>query len=378
MQRPTAFCGEDLGPYVCCDDEASNEKGELPRQQCNSEDKKVRAMAVVAINGLGRIGRATLKVLSELDGIRIAAINDLVAIDNLAYLLRYDSVYGRYPKPVSVDDNALVLDGQRIPVYSCRNPAELPWSELGVDLVFECTGMYRTESELAGHLTAGAKYVLLSAPARSETVTTVVHGASRAAQDQQVISCASCTTNCITPVMEILQRRIGLDRAVMTTVHAYTASQQLIDGSSKDRRRGRAGALNMVPASTGAALATTRTLPALADRFDGVAVLVPIPVGSIADIVADAARPTSVGEINDVFRDEADSDRYRGIVGVAEDLIVSTDIVGDPRAAVIDAAMTRVVDGTLVKVMAWYDNEWGFTNQMVRTALDVLGIDHSL
>ncbi|MBV8179868.1 MAG: type I glyceraldehyde-3-phosphate dehydrogenase [Mycobacterium sp.] len=335
-------------------------------------------MAVVAINGLGRIGRATLKVLTGLDGIRVAAVNDVVPVDNLAYLLRYDSVYGRSPHPVSVDDNALVLDGQRIPVYSCRNPAELPWSELGVDLVFECTGVFRREPELAAHLSAGAKYVLLSAPAKTESVATVVHGTSQAVQDEQIISCASCTTNCITPVMEILQRRIGVARAVMTTVHAYTASQQLIDGPSKDARRGRAGALNMVPASTGAALATTRVLPDLVDRFDGVAVRVPIPVGSIADIVAVTTRPTSADEINDVFRNEADSDRYRGIVGVAEDPIVSADIVGDPRASVVDAAMTRVVDGTLVKIMAWYDNEWGFTNQMVRTALAVLGIDHSL
>jgi glyceraldehyde 3-phosphate dehydrogenase len=335
-------------------------------------------MAVVAINGLGRIGRATLKVLSELDDIRIAAINDVVPLDNLAYLLRYDSVYGRYHRPVSVDDNALVIDGARIPVYSCRDPAELPWSELGVDLVFECTGVFRREPELAAHLKAGAKFVLLSAPARTESVTTVVHGTNRAAQDQQIISCASCTTNCITPVMEILQRRIGVAQAVMTTVHAYTASQQLIDGPCKDPRRGRGGAVNMLPASTGAALATTRALPELAGRFDGVAVRVPIPVGSIADIVAVTVRPTSVDEINDTFREEADTDRYRGIVGVAEDPIVSTDIVGDPRASVIDAAMTRVVDGTLVKVMAWYDNEWGFTNQMIRTALAVLGIDARL
>ena len=335
-------------------------------------------MAVVAINGLGRIGRATLKVLTEIDDIRVAAVNDVVPVDDLAYLLRYDSVYGRYPRPVSVDNNALVLDGQRIPVYSIRNPAELPWSELGVDLVFECTGVFRREPELAAHLTAGAKYVLLSAPAKTDGVATVVHGATPAAQDQQIISCASCTTNCITPAMEILQRRIGVARAVMTTVHAYTASQQLIDGPSKDMRRGRAGALNMVPASTGAALATTRALPELADRFDGVAVRVPIPVGSIADIVAVTTRPTSADEINDIFRNEADSDRYRGIVGVADDPIVSTDIVGDPRASVIDAAMTRVVDGSLVKIMAWYDNEWGFTNQMVRTALAVLGIDRAL
>ncbi|HEX5403303.1 MAG TPA: type I glyceraldehyde-3-phosphate dehydrogenase, partial [Pseudonocardiaceae bacterium] len=189
------------------------------------------------------------------------------------------------------------------------------------------------------------------------------------------ISCASCTTNCITPVMEILDRRVGVAKAVMTTVHAYTASQQLIDGPSKDFRRGRAGAVNMLPASTGAALATTRALPELAGRFDGVALRVPLPVGSIADIVAVTTRPTSVVEVNDVFREEAGSDRYRDVLGVAEDPIVSTDIIGDPRASVIDAAMTRVVDGTLVKIMSWYDNEWGFTHQMVREALAVLGLD---
>jgi glyceraldehyde 3-phosphate dehydrogenase len=333
-------------------------------------------MATVAINGLGRIGRATLKVLADLDDIHIAAVNDVVPVDNLAYLLRYDSVYGRYPHPVSVDDNALILGGRKIPVYSCPNPAELPWRDLGVELVFECSGVFRQESELAAHLTAGAKFVLLSAPARTDTISTVVHGANHVSTDQQIISCASCTTNCITPVVEILQRRIGVDRAVMTTVHAYTSTQHLIDGPGGDMRRGRAGAVNMLPASTGAAQATTRALPELADRFDGVAVRVPVPVGSIADITAVTTRATTVGEVNDIFREEAATDRYREVVGVAEDPIVSTDIIGDTRASVIDAAMTRVVDGTLVKVMSWYDNEWGFTHQMVRTALDVLGIGH--
>ena len=336
-------------------------------------------MATVAINGLGRIGRATLKVLRDLadthDGIRVAAINDLVPVDNLAYLLRYDSVYGRYPRPVAADGEALVVDGHRIPVYSRRDPADLPWRDLDIDLVFECTGALRGESDLARHLSAGARFVLLSAPARTETIATVVHGTNRAGTDQRIISCASCTTNCITPVVEILGRRMGVARAVMTTVHAYTATQQLIDGPSRDLRRGRAGAVNMLPASTGAALATTRALPELAGRFDGVALRVPLPIGSIADIVAVTTRPTSVAEVNDVFRDEAETDRYRGIVGVAEDPIVSSDIVGDSRASVIDAAMTRVVDGTLVKIMSWYDNEWGFTHQMVREARAILGVD---
>ena len=336
-------------------------------------------MATVAINGLGRIGRATLKVLRDLadthDGIRVAAVNDLVPVDNLAYLMRYDSVYGRYRRPVAVDGDALLVDGHRIPVYSHRDPADLPWRDLDIDLVFECTGALRGESDLARHLEAGARFVLLSAPARTDTIATVVHGTNRASADQRIISCASCTTNCITPVVEILGRRVGVARAVMTTVHAYTATQQLIDGPSRDMRRGRAGAVNMLPASTGAALATTRALPELAGRFDGVALRVPLPIGSIADIVAVTTRPTSAAEVNDIFRDEAATDRYRGIVGVAEDPIVSSDIVGDCRASVIDAAMTRVVDGTLVKVMSWYDNEWGFTHQMVREARAILGVD---
>lgn len=334
--------------------------------------------ATVAINGLGRIGRATLKVLAGLDGIQIAAVNDIAPIDTLAYLLRYDSVYGRYPYTVFVDDNALLIDGRRIPVYSCPDPAELPWRDLGVELVFECSGVFRREPELAAHLRAGARFVLLSAPARTDTISTVVHGTNRADADQHLISCASCTTNCITPVMEILQRRIGVARAVMTTVHAYTSTQHLIDGPSGDPRRGRAAALNMVPAATGAAQATTRALPELGGRFDGVAMRVPVPVGSIADITVVTVRATTVDEVNDIFRDEATGKRYRGVVGVAEDPIVSSDIVGDTRASVIDAAMTRVVDGTLVKVMSWYDNEWGFTHQMIRTALDILGLDHQV
>jgi glyceraldehyde 3-phosphate dehydrogenase len=332
-------------------------------------------MKTVAINGLGRIGRAVLKVLRGVDGIHIAAVNDLIPADNLAYLLRYDSVYGRYDTSVTADGDSLIVGGQPIPVYSCRDPSELPWGELGVELVFECTGVFRAEPELAKHLDAGSRFVLLSAPARTETIATVVHGANHAAADQRVISCASCTTNCITPVVEVLHRRIGVARAVMTTVHAYTSTQQLVDGPSKDFRRGRAGAVNLLPASTGAALATTKALPELAGRFDGVALRVPIAIGSIADITLVTTRPTSVMEVNDIVREEARTDRYRRILGVAEDPIVSSDIIGDPRASVVDAAMTRVVDGTLIKVMSWYDNEWGFTHQMVREALAMLGVD---
>ncbi|WP_371799048.1 type I glyceraldehyde-3-phosphate dehydrogenase [Streptomyces sp. NBC_01707] len=331
-------------------------------------------MAKIAINGLGRIGRAAFKILHDLDGVEVAAVNDLVTAENLAYLLTHDTVYGRYGKTVTAAGDALVVDGRTVPLYSCRDPAELPWQELGIDLVLECTGAFRRKEELTRHLSAGARFVILSAPARTETMATVVHGVNIAPAGQQIVSCASCTTNCITPVMEVMDRRIGVERAVMTTIHAYTSTQQLIDGPSKDFRRGRAGAANMLPASTGAALATTKALPELAGRFDGVAVRIPITVGSLADIVLVTARPTSPEEVNDLFRAEVTTDRYRGILGVSDEPLVSSDIVGDSRASIVDAAMTRVVDGTLVKIMSWYDNEWGFTHQMIREALSVLGI----
>jgi len=330
-------------------------------------------MPTVAVNGLGRIGRAALKILIDDDGLELVAVNDIADVDNLAYLLRYDTAYGRYQREVSAEEGALLVDGKRIPTFAERDPANLPWADIGVDLVLECTGVFRTEEGLRKHLQAGASYVILSAPTTSETVPTVVHGVNRPDGEPQIISCASCTTNCITPVIEVAHRQIGVDRAVMTTVHAYTAGQHLVDGPSKSFRRGRAGAANLVPTSTGAARATTRAVPELADRFDGIAVRAPIPVGSVADIVFVASRPTTVTEVNEAFRQEAAAERYWGILGVSEDPLVSADIVGDSRAAVVDLDLTRVVDGTLVKVMAWYDNEWGFTHQMIREARSILG-----
>ncbi len=331
-------------------------------------------MPAVAINGLGRIGRAALRILLDADGLDLVAINDIADADNLAYLIKHDTVYGRYQGEISVERGALRINGRVIPVLAERDPANLPWAKLGVDLVLECTGVFTTVDDLERHIDAGASYVILSAPATSETVPTVVHGVNRPKGQPQIISCASCTTNCITPVIEVAHRRIGIERAVMTTIHAYTAGQQLVDGASSSFRRGRAGAANLVPTSTGAATATTRAVPELVGRFDGVAVRAPIPVGSIADIVFVATRPTTAEDVNDAFRQEAATARYGGILGVAEDPLVSSDIVGDPRAAVIDLELTKVVDGTLVKVMAWYDNEWGFTHQMVREARSIFAV----
>jgi glyceraldehyde 3-phosphate dehydrogenase len=331
-------------------------------------------MSTVAINGLGRIGRAALKILIDADGLDLVAVNDIADAENLAYLVKYDTVYGRYHHEIEAGDGALVVDGNRIPTFAESDPANLPWNDLGVDLVLECTGVFTTAEGLEKHVQAGASYVILSAPTKSDTIPTVVHGVNRPHGRPQIISCASCTTNCITPVIEVAHRRLGVERAVMTTVHAYTAGQQLVDGPSRSFRRGRAGAANLVPTSTGAARATTRAVPELAGRFDGLAVRAPIPVGSVADIVFVASRPTTTAEVNDAFRLEAATARYEGILGVSEDPLVSADIVGDPRAAVIDLELTRVVDDTLVKVMAWYDNEWGFTEQMIREARSIFDV----
>jgi glyceraldehyde 3-phosphate dehydrogenase len=274
-------------------------------------------MARVAINGLGRIGRATLKILMETPGLDLVAANDIASADQVAYLLRYDSVYGRYDKSVSVAEDALVVGGHRLALLSERNPARLPWRALDVDVVFECTGTFTRRDDLAKHVAAGAKYVLLSAPAAGDDVETIVHGVNTPRQGTTIISCASCTTNCITPVMEILGRRIGVRKAIMTTIHAYTASQNIVDGPHKHLRRGRAGAANFVPTSTGAAAATTKALPELRGRFDGLAVRGPVAIGSLADIVVLTARQTSVDEVNRVFAEEAVTDRYRGVVGAS-------------------------------------------------------------
>jgi glyceraldehyde 3-phosphate dehydrogenase len=329
-------------------------------------------MAKVAINGLGRIGRAASKIVLGTPVLELVAVNDIVPIENLAYLLRYDTVYGKYASPVEAVRDTLLVGGKPIKVFQEKDPAQLPWDVLEVDVVFECTGVFTEKEDLRKHLEAGAQYVILSAPSKSEDVPTVVHGVNRPEEASiHMISCASCTTNCITPVVEIMGRRVGVKKAIMTTVHAYTGSQGIVDGPSKKIRRGRAAAANFVPTSTGAAIATTRALPQFSGKFDGVAIRGPIPAGSLADIVFLTERATSVEEVNQIFQEEADSERYRGILGVSEDPIVSSDIIQDPRASIVDLGMTQVVDGDLVKVMSWYDNEWGYASQMVREAVQI-------
>jgi glyceraldehyde 3-phosphate dehydrogenase len=345
-------------------------RGEIEPAALSSEEE---IMTKVAINGLGRIGRAALKILLETKELEVGAVNDIVPIDNIAYLLKYDTVYGRYPKTVEAAKDHLTIDGKQIPYLSQKDPAQLPWRELGIDLVFECSGVFRKEEDLKKHIEAGASTVILSAPAKGSGVPTVVHGVNKAdGAGVHILSCASCTTNAITPVVEVIDRRLGIQKALMTTIHAYTASQSLVDGPSKKIRRGRAGAANFVPTSTGAAIATTKVLPVLEGKFDGVAVRGPVLSGSIADITMLTKQQTTVEEVNSIFRDEAETAKYRDILGATDDPLVSSDILQDPRASVVDLRMTQVVDGDLVKVMAWYDNEWGYTSQMVKEAVRII------
>lgn len=326
------------------------------------------ATANVAINGFGRIGRAAFKIALEDPRLKVVAINDLVPIENLEYLLKYDTVYGRYNREVSREADALVVGGQRYRVVSEPDATKLPWGDLGVDIVLECTGRFTSRADCEKHLQAGAKQVIISAPAKEKDVPTVVFGSNYPEANWPVMSTASCTTNCITPVIEVVGRRVGIEKAVMTTAHAYTASQSLVDGPKpKDMREGRAAAQNILPTSTGAAKATTRVLPQYEGRFNGVALRVPVSVGSISDVTMVTSRDTSVDEINGLFKEEASTERYEGIVAVVNDPIGSSDIIADSRASVIDPWMTQVIGGNLVKVMAWYDNEWGYASQMMRT-----------
>jgi glyceraldehyde 3-phosphate dehydrogenase len=323
----------------------------------------------VGINGLGRIGRATLKIVHETPELELVAVNDIAEPDNLAYLLRNDSVYGHYGEAVSHDGDHLKVGDKSYRVLGEKDPTALPWGDMGVDLVLECTGVFTRKPDLQKHIDAGAKRVILSAPAKGEEeVPFVVHGVNEAG-GEAIISTASCTTNCIAPVIEVAGRRIGIEKALMTTVHAYTASQEVVDGPASKWRRGRAAAVNFVPTSTGAAKATTKALPQYEGLFDGVAIRGPVPVGSITDITLVTSRETSVDEINGIFEEEAATDRYRGVMGVTHEPIVSSDIIRDPRASLVDLTMTQVVGGDLVKIMAWYDNEWGYAAQMVREAV---------
>ena len=329
-------------------------------------------MKKIAVNGFGRIGRAALKVILNTPGLEIVAINDLMNIENAAYLLRYDSVYGKFEHEVTIRGSYLRVVDKEVLFISEKDPAKLPWKELGIDVVIESTGVFTNRKDAEKHIHAGAKNVLISAPTQSADIPTVIHGVNTVDGKTAIFSCASCTTNNISPIIEIIDRRIGIKKAILNTVHAYTASQALVDApSSKRIRMGRSAAVNLVPASTGAAKAMIKALPAFEGRFDGIAIRTPVPVGSVSDITFVSSRATTAEEVNNILVEESKTKRYKLILSVTNEPLVSSDIHHSPFASIVDLEMTRVVDGDLVKILAWYDNEWGFTNQMIRQILEI-------
>lgn len=320
----------------------------------------------IAINGFGRIGRAAFKALLNKKGIKIAAINDLTDTKTLANLLQYDSVYGKYEKKVRGQKGGIVVGKDKFPVLSQKDPAELPWKDMNIDLVFECTGLFRTSEKASSHLDAGAKKVIISAPGKSEDIKTIVMGVNHKdiKKSDRIISTASCTTNCLAPVTDIIKRSFGIEKAIMTTIHGYTSTQNIVDGPHKDMRRARAAAVNIVPTTTGAAIATTKAIPELEGRFDGMAMRVPVPVGSICDMVFITKKNTSEEEVNRVFDKYSKSAQLKGILKTSRDPIVLSDIVGDSASSIVDIPLTKVIGGNMLKVIAWYDNEWGYSNRL--------------
>lgn len=324
----------------------------------------------IAINGFGRIGRTAFKIALDKKDLEVVAVNNLSDTRSSAHLLKYDTVYGKFGKDISYDEHHLIVEGKRYQKFNERDPAKLPWKRLGIDVVLECTGIFRTADAARAHITAGSKAVVISAPARDEVTPTVVRGVNSGEKiKQDIVSNASCTTNCIAPVAAIMERLFGVGKAMMTTIHAYTANQNVVDASHKDLRRARAAAQNIIPTTTGAATATAKTIPSLQGIFDGLAMRVPVVCGSLADLTFLTKKKTSVEEVNAAFQEAAKSDQYQGIVAVTEEPIVSSDIIGNPASAIVDLGLTRVVDSDLVKVVAWYDNEWGYAHRLVEVAL---------
>ncbi len=329
-------------------------------------------MVKIAINGFGRIGRNAFKIAFERDDLEIVALNDLTDAKTLAHLLKHDSSYGTYAREVDADDENIIVDGKKIRVYSETDPKNLPWKDLGVDVVIESTGFFTDPAKARAHIEAGARKVVISAPAKGEGAKTVVLGVNEdvVTDEDEILSNASCTTNCIAPVMKVLEDNFGVEKAMMTTVHSYTASQRLQDAPAKDLREARAAAENIVPTTTGASKATALTIPSLKDKFNGLSVRVPSPVVSLSDITAVLKRDTTIEEINEVFKNAAKEPYYEGILGVTEEELVSTDFRGSAYSSIVDLPLTDVVGGNLVKVVAWYDNEWGYSNRLVELTAD--------
>ena len=328
----------------------------------------------IAINGFGRIGRAFLRTVVDAPDIEVVAVNDLVDTGTLAALLRRDTTFGPFGHEVEHEDDLLLVDGRKITVTRCADAAELPWADHGVDLVIESTGRLRTREAAGAHLSAGARHVIISAPAKGVDATIVV-GVNDHLLDPEVhrvVSNASCTTNCVAPMVKVLHEAVGIDRALMTTVHAYTNDQNLLDGPHKDLRRARAAACNVVPTSTGAARAVSEVLPELAGRLDGVALRVPVADGSLVDLTAWLRYDVDAADVNAAFRAAAAEGPLAGLLRVSDEPLVSSDVVGDPSSCVLDAGLTQA-EGRLVKVFGWYDNEWGYTARLVDLARLIAG-----
>lgn len=329
-------------------------------------------MVKVAINGFGRIGRQAFKIAFERRDAAIVAINSLGDPGTFAHLLKYDSAYGVYDHDVSFDDRHIIIDGEKILFLNEADPLRLPWDKLQIDVVLECTGRFCNPADARAHIKSGARKVVISAPAKGPGAKTVVLGVNEevVTADDDILSCASCTTNCIAPVMKVLEDNFGIEKAMMTTVHSYTASQKLVDDAAKDLREARAAAVNIVPTTTGASKAAALTIPSLKNRFNGLSVRVPSLVVSLADITAVLRRDVTVEEINTVLERASEEPYYEGILDVTHDQLVSTDFRGNSHSAVVDLPLTDVVGGNLVKVVAWYDNEWGYSNRLVELAVD--------
>lgn len=327
----------------------------------------------VAINGFGRIGRSAFKIAWERRDIEIVAINDLTDNATLAYLLRHDSNYGTYQHEVSADENGIVVDSHHVKVLAEKDPAALPWGELEIDVVIESTGFFTLKDDASKHITAGAKRVVISGPTKSDDLSTIVLGANddQVKDSTEVVSNASCTTNSLGAVMAILDAEFGVEKSLLTTVHSYTASQKLQDAPSKDLREGRNAAENIVPTSTGAAIAVTKALPNLKGKFDGISMRVPTPVVSISDVTALLSSEVTVEQVNKAFEKAAAQPFYQGILDVTNEPLVSRDFIGNSHSGIVDLALTRVSGGNLVKVCVWYDNEWGYSNRLVELVADI-------
>ncbi len=329
----------------------------------------------IAINGFGRIGRNVFKVLFERDDVEVVALNDLTDNETLAHLLKYDTNYGTYQHEVTANDQGLTVKGKDIQILSERDPSKLPWGELGVDIVLESTGFFVKPEDAKQHVDAGAKKVIISAPAKGDNADdahTMVLGVNDESLSDagEILSNASCTTNCVSPVAAVMHNTFGIEKAMMTTIHSYTADQSLQDGPHKDLRRARAAALNIVPTSSGATIATAKVIPDLEGIFDGMAVRVPTAVGSLTDFTFVVKKETTEEEVNKAFEDACLQPYYQGIMECTNDPIVSSDIVGNSHSAIVDMSLTKVTGGNMVKVIAWYDNEWGYSNRLAELAAD--------